>query len=102
MTELQRLYAPNSSAKAAIVRRMEEVIELTADFMASYPTIGNTPNLEVEPQSKETLWLGPPLKAADTLPQFPGRGHQLVPRPAQNPGQRLSGTEGTPRLSTSS
>ena len=65
MTELQRLYAPNSSAKAAIVRRMEEVIELTADFMASYPTIGNTPNLEVEPQSKETLWLGPPLKAAE-------------------------------------
>ena len=30
-----------------------EVIELTADCMASYPTIGNTPNLEVEPQSKK-------------------------------------------------
>ena len=41
---------PNASAKAAIVRRMEEVIELTADFMASYPTTGNTSNLEVELQ----------------------------------------------------
>jgi hypothetical protein len=60
MVELQRLQAETADeavAAAAVVKRMAEVVEKTADFMASYAA----PPPEGRGGKADELWLGPPM-----------------------------------------
>ena len=63
MAELQRLHAPSTAAAAAVVARLGDVVETTADFMASYPSPPLADHMNGTKAGE--LWLGPPTDGAE-------------------------------------